>query len=219
MQWRGCFREFGPNSPQRQGSVESHRFPTTTVSASRTPWRAGQARRNQECLRRAAIVAFSAVGVSCMGATSLLQLGLIDDLPDPKARWFGLPFDSKRVNLSPEASVFGLPDGPFALLGFAVNVPLALAGGPTRAVDEPMLPILAAGSALVQALAAGLFFSKMPRREGAWCTYCVASAAASVAIFALTVPEAKRAIARWLATRRRRSFKAAQTVATLRAHG
>jgi uncharacterized membrane protein len=168
-------------------------------------------------LRRGAVIACSAVGVSCMAATSLLQLGFVDDLPDPRTRWFGLPFDSKRVNLSPEASVFGLPDGPFALLGFAFNVPLALAGGPNRAAVEPILPILAAGSALIQALAAGLFFSKMPRRERAWCTYCVASAAASAAVFALTVPEAKRALARWLAMRRRSSLEAAQSVASLRA--
>lgn len=152
--------------------------------------------------RRTAIVALSVFGASCMAATSLLQLGVLEDLPDPKTRWFGLPFDSKRVNLSDEASVFGLPDGPIAMLGFLANVPLALAGGPDRVAARTVWPLVAAGTALTQALAAGIFFSKMPRQERAWCAYCIASALASTAIFALTVPEALRAGARLRETRR-----------------
>ncbi len=158
--------------------------------------------QRRDVTRRYAIGALSIVGIAGMGATSLLQLGILQDLPDPRGRWFGLPFDAKRGNLSDEAYVLGMRDGPLALGGFVVNLPLAVIGGRDRAERSPWLPIVIAAKAFGEAVGAALFFSKMPRKEKAWCAYCIAGAIASTAIFALTVPEAMRAASRLLRGRR-----------------
>lgn len=143
--------------------------------------------------RRYAIAALSTIGFGSMAATSLLQLGIVRDLPDPAFTWFGLPFNSRKVNLSDDARVLGLRDGPIALAGFASTLPLAIAGRSDRAITSPWLPVIAAAKAFGEAVGAAVFFVKMPRRERAWCAYCVVSAFASAAIFALSVPEAFRA--------------------------
>jgi uncharacterized membrane protein len=143
--------------------------------------------------RRYAIGALSVVGGASMAASSLLQLGVVSDLPDPPYRLFGLPFNSRKVNLSDEARVFGLRDAPIALGGFLANVPLLMIGGRDRAERLPWLPIALAAKALGEAMGAAILFSKMPRKERAWCAYCIAGAISSATIFALTLPEALRA--------------------------
>ncbi|MBI2390039.1 MAG: type I restriction endonuclease [Deltaproteobacteria bacterium] len=148
---------------------------------------------HRDLARRRAIVALSAVGAASMVPPSLLQLGVVRDLPDPNIRWFGLPFSSKKVNLSKDAFVLGVRDAPLALAGFVANVPLAVAGGEDRATSNPWLPIAAALEALGEAIGAAVFFAKMPRKERAWCPYCVVAAFASFAVFALTFPEGLRA--------------------------
>lgn len=139
---------------------------------------------------RYAVAAFSAIGAASMAATSLLQLGLVRDLPDPPFRWFGLRFDSRRVNLSDEAYVLGMRDGPLALAGFVSTFALALAGPRDRARRTPWLPMGIFAKALGEAIGAAVFFAKMPRKEKAWCAYCVMGAAASAGILAFSIPEA-----------------------------
>jgi len=166
--------------------------------------------------RRYAIGALSFVGLASMAATSLLQLGVVDDLPDPSTRWFGLPFHSRKVNLSDEAYVLGMRDSPIALIGLAINVPLAIAGGRGRASARPWLPVLVAVKSFGEAVGAAIFFSKMPRKEKAWCAYCVAAALASTAIFILSLPEALRAAARILRHEPRLASPARPSSAPLR---
>lgn len=136
--------------------------------------------------------AVSLVGAASMVPVSLLQLGLVNDLPDPPLRGF----DSKKVNLSDEARLLGVRDGPITLMNFLANIPLAIAGGKHRARRTPWIPMVAGAKALGEALGGVWFFSKMPRIEKAWCGYCIVAAAASVGVFALTLPEALRAVAR-----------------------
>ncbi len=93
-------------------------------------------------------------------------------------------------------------DGPVALLGFLANVPLAYAGPLSRAATQPWLPMLAATKALGEAVGALVFFWKMPTKEKAWCPYCIAGAAASVTILALSLPEALRALSFWRRARK-----------------
>lgn len=126
-----------------------------------------------------------------MAATSLLQLGVLEHLPDPP-----LPgFDSDKVNLSNEAYPFGIPDGTLALAGYAANLPIAAFGGADRATERPWLPLLGAAKAVVDAAIAGWYFYQMPAREKAWCAYCITAAAASFGILGLTLPEGRRALA------------------------
>lgn len=142
--------------------------------------------------RRRAVIGLSLLGIASMAATSLLQTGVLKHLPDPP-----LPgFDSDKVNLSRTAYPFGMPDGTLALVSYALNLPLAAFGPADRAVAQPWLPLLGTTKAAADALVAGWYFYQMPTREKAWCAYCVTAALASFAILGLSLPEAKRALAR-----------------------
>lgn len=142
--------------------------------------------------RRRAIIGLSLVGAASMAAVSLLQTGMIRHLPDPPIKGF----NSDKVNLSETAYEFGLPDGTVSLASLAVNIPIAALGGTRRASEHPWVPLLAAGKAAVEAVAAGWFFYQMPTKQKAWCAYCITGALASFSVFALTLPEAKKALTR-----------------------
>jgi uncharacterized membrane protein len=141
--------------------------------------------------RRRAVVALSLVGVASMAATSLLQMGLIRHLPDPPFA----AFDSDKVNLSTEAYKFGAPDGTLGLASYAANLPLAAFGGAGRARTMPWLPLLAAAKAAADAAVAVWYFYQMPAKEKAWCAYCLVAQGATLGVLALTLPEARRALA------------------------
>lgn len=140
--------------------------------------------------RRRAIIGCSLVGMASMAAVTLLQTGLVKHLPDPPID----SFDSDQVNSSETAYSLGAPDGTLSLATLAMNVPLAAFGGEDRAQEIPIVPIVAAAKAAVEALASGWFFYQMPAKEKKWCGYCIAGAMANMAIFALTLPEAKKAL-------------------------
>lgn len=141
--------------------------------------------------RRRAIVALSLLGMASMAVVSLLQTGVVKHLPDPPLE----SFDSDRVNSSDLAYQLGTPDGTLSLAGLAMNVPLAGFGGADRAQVKPYVPIAAMVKSGLEAVAAGWYFYQMPSKEKKWCAYCIAGAIANVGIFALTVPEALKAIA------------------------
>jgi len=140
--------------------------------------------------RRRAIIGLSLVGMTAMGAVSLLQTGVIKHLPDPPLD----SFDSDKVNSSDTAYALGVPDGTLSLASLAANVPLAAFGGADRVREQPWVPLVAAGKAAVEAAAAGWYFYQMPAKEKKWCGYCIVGAAANFGIFALTLPEAKKAL-------------------------
>lgn len=124
-----------------------------------------------------------------MAAVSLLQTGLVSDLPDPPIAGF----DSKKVNLSDEAFQFGVPDGTVALASMAANVPLAAMGGADRVESVPWVPLLAVGKAAIEAVGSSWYFYQMPAKENAWCSYCIAGAMVSLGVFGLTLPEGRTA--------------------------
>jgi uncharacterized membrane protein len=147
--------------------------------------------RSGDLRRRRAIIGCSLFGMASMAAVTLLQTGIVKQLPD-------IPldsFDTKKVNSSDTAYALGAPDGTLSLATLGANIPLAAFGGENRAEQLPIIPVVAATKAAVEAVAAGWYFYQMPAKEKKWCPYCIAGAFANVAIFALTVPEAKRAIA------------------------
>ncbi|MDX1531136.1 MAG: vitamin K epoxide reductase family protein [Rhodothermales bacterium] len=146
--------------------------------------------RDEGLLRRRQSIGLSLVGAASMAAVSLLQTGLVRHLPDPP-----LPgFDSDKVNTSEEAYQFGLPDGTLSLAGFAANVPLAAFGGADRWRTAPWVPLAFAAKSLVEAAGAAYYFYQMPAREKAWCGYCIVGAVASFGVFALSIPEARKAL-------------------------
>lgn len=146
--------------------------------------------------RRRAIVAVSLFGMVNMAVVSLLQTGILKHLPDPPAKGF----DSDKVNTSDTAYALGTPDGTLSLAGLAANVPIAGFGDGNRAETKPFVPIAASVKAGLEAAAAAWYFYQMPTKEKSWCPYCIGGAIANATVFALTIPEAARAV-RHLRTR------------------
>lgn len=140
--------------------------------------------------RRRKIIVLSLIGLGTAAAASLLQTGVVKHLPDPPIG----NFDADKVIKSDEAYIFGIPDATVALTGLAANVPIAAFGGEDRASRQPFIPILAAGKSAIEAAFAGWYFYQMPTKEKAWCGYCILGAAVYFSIFALTIPEAAKAI-------------------------
>lgn len=139
--------------------------------------------------QRRAIIGLSLVGAAAMTAVSLFQTGVVKHLPDPPIEGF----NSDKVNSSETAYMLGVPDGTLSLASLAANIPLASYGGEDRAEKQPIVPLIAAGKAVVEAAVAGWYFYQMPAKEKAWCGYCITGALANFGIAALTLPEAKRA--------------------------
>ena len=166
-------------------------MPTCPCGSPAAPFQAEiQQSKEPNVRRRRGIIGFSLLGMASMAAVTLLQTGLVKHLPDPPVDGF----DSDRVNSSETAFSLGAPDGTLSLAALAMNVPLAAFGGENRAEKMPLVPIVAAAKAGVEAAAAGWYFYQMPTKEKAWCPYCIAGAVANAAIFALSIPEALKAI-------------------------
>jgi uncharacterized membrane protein len=140
--------------------------------------------------RRRGIIITSLIGMANMAAVTLLQTGIVKHLPDPPLEGF----DSDKVNSSDTAYALGTPDGTLSLAGLAMNLPLAGFGGESRAEKTPYVPIVAAAKAGIEALAAGWYFYQMPAKEKKWCAFCIVGAIANFTVFALTVPEARKAL-------------------------
>jgi uncharacterized membrane protein len=149
-----------------------------------------QHERNSDLKRRRGVIGMSLVGMASMTAVTLLQTGIVKHLPDPPLG----NFDSDRVNSSDTAYRFGVPDGAISLASLAANIPIAAFGGAGRVQTSPWIPLLAAVKAAGEAVAASWYFYQMPAKEKAWCGYCIAGAVANIAIAALTIPEARKAL-------------------------
>jgi uncharacterized membrane protein len=150
-----------------------------------------QQEHTSDLRRRRGVIGLSLVGMASMTAVTLLQTGIIKHLPDPP---FG-NFDSDRVNSSDTAYRLGAPDGSISLASVAANIPIAAFGGADRAQTKPWVPLVAALKATGEALAASWYFYQMPAKEKAWCGYCIVGALANIGIAALTISEARKALA------------------------
>lgn len=141
--------------------------------------------------RRRGIVASSLIGMASMAGMTLYQMGLIRHLPDPPLR----RVDSDQVNDSDTAYQYGMPDGTLILAGHATNAVMAAFGGVRRAEEQPWALIAASGKAgLEAAVATKYLFYQMPIVEKKWCGYCIVDALMHFGTFALTLPEATRAL-------------------------
>ena len=137
---------------------------------------------------RRGIIGTSVSGMASMVPVTMLQTGLIHHLPDPPLKGF----HSDAANSSLIAYKFGVPDGAMSVASFAVNIPLAAFGGADRARTKPLIPLIAGAKAGIDAVVSAWYFDKM-RRGKKWCPYCIAGAISSLAVFLLSVPEARSA--------------------------
>lgn len=141
--------------------------------------------------QRRTTLGLSLAGIASMTPVTLLQMGVLNHLPDPPLK----SFNSDKVNSSYDAYRFGLPDGTLGILSFAANLHLLAFGGADRARDKRWVPLVATGKAAVDAAVALWYFYQMPAKERAWCIYCIAGQLASLGILASTLPEARAALA------------------------
>jgi uncharacterized membrane protein len=141
--------------------------------------------------RRRAIVAASLGGIASMVPVILYQTGIIKHLPDPPVG----NFHSDKVNGSETAFGYGGPDGPMSVLTHTLSMALAAFGGADRAEQRPWVPLAASALAGAQAGVAAVYLTyQMPKVDKAWCPYCITDAFMHMGTFALTLPEAKRAL-------------------------
>ena len=151
--------------------------------------------QTQDLQWRRGVIALSLAGMASMTAVTLKQTGLVKHLPDPPSD----SFDSDKVNSSETAYQLGVPDGTLSLASLAANIPLAALGGADRAQSIPLVPLGAAIKAGLEAVVSGWYFYQMPTKEKKWCGYCIVGAIANFGIFALTIPEARKAWRSWRA--------------------
>jgi uncharacterized membrane protein len=156
--------------------------PTPSLEDAATP--AGVARRRRQ--RRIALAALSVAGF--LDALYMLAYHeeLIDRLVCP---FFGE--GCERVGRSPHAVHFGLPNALVGALGYAVMATLAVALG-DRPARQRSFPALALGATAGAAAAASAILTyEQPARVGAWCFWCLLSAALNAAILPLALAEVR----------------------------
>jgi len=137
---------------------------------------------------RRAVIGTSVVGMASMVPVTMLQTGIVHHLPDPPIKGF----HSDAANSSLIAYKFGVPDGAMAVASFGANIPIAAFGGADRARTKPLVPVIAAGKAGIDAATSLWYFNEM-RKGKKWCPYCIVGAISSVAVFLLALPEARAA--------------------------
>lgn len=142
-------------------------------------------------VRRAAMGA-SLLGMASMIAVALYQIGAVRHLPDPPVDGF----DADYVNDPERATIWGVPDGFCKLTAHALMLGLTRAVTAEDARRQPWLPLFAAGFALGQAIVAVRGLRRTSERDGAWCGYRLADAAAHVATALLLLPAALRTLCR-----------------------
>lgn len=161
--------------------------PVHATPPADAPAQAGVARPRRR-QRRIALAALSVVGF--LDALYMLAYheGLIDRLVCP---FFGE--GCERVGRSPHAVHFGLPNALVGALGYAVMATLAVALGDRPARQRPY-PALALGATAGAAAAASAVLTyEQPARVGAWCFWCLLSAALNAAILPLALAEVREA--------------------------
>jgi uncharacterized membrane protein len=106
-----------------------------------------------------------------------------------------------KVGRSRHAVHLGVPNAAVGAVGYAAMAALTLWAGNRTVEEKPWQP-LALGAVTAGAGAASAFLTwEQPNRVGAWCFWCLSSAAINATIGVLAVPDAVRA-GRVLAARR-----------------
>jgi uncharacterized membrane protein len=118
---------------------------------------------------------------------SLYQIGVLRSLPDPP----GALFNATKVDASDYAyRRFSMPDGLLMTATYAVTAMLAGAGGADRKRAKPWLPVAMAAKTAYDSYVCVKLAGEEWRENKALCQYCQVATLASLASFALSLPEA-----------------------------
>jgi hypothetical protein len=141
--------------------------------------------------QRRGIVGLALVAVGSMCLITLYQMGIIKHLPEPP-----LPMlDADKVDASAEAySRFETPDGILGIGSYAMTMGLAAMGGPDRAQKQPWIPLLLAAKVAFDTFQAIRLFRDQLTKFHAFCSWCLLTAATTLATIPLVVPETYAAV-------------------------
>lgn len=141
----------------------------------------GMAGLSEAQRRRVEVAAW--VGAASSLALALYQAGPLKRLPDLPGR----VWDAEHIVLSPRAFVFGIPDAPIAVVGYAAQAALARASSAPGARGRWARRGLAA-SAVAGAAVSLVALWAMVTKERALCPYCLVNQAASFEVLRGSLP-------------------------------
>ncbi len=148
---------------------------------------------------RRRVAGLSLLASAAMGAVAAYQNGLVPRLPEPP---LGL-LDSERLDASGEAyQLLKTPDAALGLVSYALTLVLAGAGTGRRVEERPWLPLAMAAKVGADALGGLYLTAEQASKHRRFCSWCLAAAAASVAMVPQVVPEARAALRHLRSNRR-----------------
>lgn len=144
-------------------------------------------------VRRRRTAALSLASIGSLGVVAAYQYGLIRHLPEPRLRLLA----ADRVDASGEAyQCLKAPDAALGLASAAVTLILAGVGDADRRHGRRWVPIALAAKALADASFALLLGVEQGTKHRRFCSWCLVSAAANVAVIPQVLPEALAAMRR-----------------------
>ncbi|MHB8301742.1 MAG: vitamin K epoxide reductase family protein [Acidobacteriaceae bacterium] len=131
------------------------------------------------------------VAIGALAPVAMLQLRMIDNLPDLPGRMF----NSRRIVLSKSAFPLGVPDGVLGIGSYGVTLLLLLTARPGR----PLLQAALRGKLLVDGAMAARNTRRQMTKFGRVCTWCMGAAVATAGVvyFARKAREANRLQSGW----------------------
>lgn len=148
--------------------------------------------------RRRRIAGLSLGGMASLGVVAAYQFGLIRRPPEPPVR----PLDAEAVDASGEAYRYLLtPDAALGLVSSAATLVLAGMGTAQRSETRPWLPLALLAKTVGDAAFGTYLTLEQGTKHRRFCSWCLLTAAASLATVPQAVPEARQA---WRTLRRGR---------------
>jgi uncharacterized membrane protein len=134
---------------------------------------------------RATVVVLSLVGCGVASVLALFQVGVLETVWEP---FFG--DGSRRVLTSAFSRALPLPDAALGAVAYLAEAVLTALGRP----DRPRIVLASAAVAAGLGLAAVALVAAQVFLVGAFCTLCLVSAALSLTIAVLVLPEVRSAV-------------------------
>ena len=132
-------------------------------------------------------IVFCSMAIASLVPVVLVQLHVIDDLPDPPGRIF----ESKKIVMSKTAHPLGIPDGILGLGSYGITLALLIAANPSRRLTR--------GALRAKLLLDGTMAARKARGQmkqfGRLCSWCLGTAIATAGMvyFARQAAKVRRA--------------------------
>lgn len=184
----------GPPAREARGRPEGFGRPTSAAAEAVSDALRRETGDHLGARRRLAALMLG--GMGSLGVVAAYQFGLVRRPPEPRIK----PLDATRVDASGEAYHFlKTPDAAVGMASFGVTLVLNGMGPAGRAASQPWIPLALAAKVLIDALGAAFLTVEQVSKHRRLCSWCLMSAATSVAAVPQVLPEARAA---WRALRR-----------------